>query len=68
MMQECARLLPIALHRALRHSPHRGDVSEREAAEVLEIDDLRQAWLQRGELLDRIAEPLQAVGVDRLLG
>jgi hypothetical protein len=67
-MQQQPRLLPIALHRPFGDPPHGRDVREREATEVLEIDDLRQAWLQRGELLDRIAEPLQAIAVGRLLG
>ena len=68
VVQECARLLPVALHRALRHSPHRSDIREREAAEVFEIDDLSQPRLHRAEMFDGIAEPLQACGFDYLLG
>ena len=67
-MQQQPRLLPITLHGALRDSPNRSDVDEREAAEVFEIDDLCETWLQRGELFDRIAEALQAIGISRLLG
>ena len=53
-MQQQPGLLPVALHRPLRHTPECGDVREGEAAEVLQIDDLSQPRLQRGELLDRL--------------
>ena len=44
-------LFPIAPHRALRHAAHGGQLAEREAAEELQVDQLRQWRIQDFEFL-----------------
>ena len=66
-----ARLLPVPLHRPLRHAAHGGDLGEGEAAEELQVDDLGErgstaassssASLIRAQLLRRPAAGLGLV-------
>jgi hypothetical protein len=56
VMQVEAPLLPAALNRPFRHAPHRGDLREREAAEKLQLDDLRELRLDRGEFVERVTD------------
>src|SRR5262249_40349034 len=59
------RLVPLPLHRALAGAPEARDLGEGEAAEELELDDLRDLRLHGGELVERLAEPLDLLGVVR---
>ena len=62
-MQIDAALLPVALHGPLRHAAHGGDLGEGEAAEELQIDDLREIRIDLAELVERIADPGQLLRV-----
>ena len=56
VMQIQAALLPVALDGPFRDAAHRGNLGEGEAAEELQVDDLGQARLDLGELVERIAD------------
>src|SRR5215218_6740165 len=58
-------LVPVPLHRALARPPETRDLGEGEAAEELEVDDMRDPRLHGGELVERLAEPLDLLGVVR---
>ena len=47
----------LPLHGALRDPAHGGDLGEREAAEELQVDDVRELRLRGRELLERLADP-----------
>ena len=66
LVQVDARLLPVALHGALRHAPHRRNLREREAAEELEVDDCARAGVDRGELVERVADGVSSATSGRL--
>ena len=68
LMQQQARLGPVALNGALRHLPHRGDLAEREAAEELEVDDLGEPGVDRRQRVLRVADPCQLLAVGHDLG
>src|SRR4051794_7427964 len=57
------RLVPLPLHRALAGAPEARDLGEGEAAEELELDHLGDLRLHGGELVERLAELLDLVGV-----
>ena len=59
MMQIEAGLLPATLNGPFRSAAHDCDVSERESAEKLHIDDLGEIRLDLGELFERIADFLE---------
>src|SRR5690606_16999926 len=63
MVQIEAALLPAALNRPFRYAAHRGDLGEREAAEELQVDDLGEAGLDLRQLVERIADAQQLLGV-----
>src|SRR5262245_4474190 len=67
-MQVDSRFLPVALHAALGDTPHPGDFGEREAAEELQIDDLRERRIDLGELVERFAEAGKRSIVDDIFG
>src|SRR6516165_9524044 len=50
------RLLPVTLHRALRHAPHPSNLREGEAAEEFQIDDLRERSVDRSKLVESCAD------------
>src|SRR5690242_4252192 len=53
MMEDDARLAPVALNGAFRDSPHARDLRERETAEEMQIDELRQRWVEGRQLVQR---------------
>src|SRR5689334_20836236 len=59
------RLVPLPLHRALAHPAEIRDLREGEAAEELEIDDVRDLRLHGSELVERPAQPLHLFRVAR---
>src|SRR5215210_106522 len=59
------RFVPMPLHRALADPAEVCDLGEGEAAEKLEIDDLRDLRLHGGELVERLAEPFDLIGIAR---
>ena len=61
MAQEQPRLVPVALHRALGDATHRRNFGEAETAEELQLDQLRQRRLDRGQLVERPVQLLQVV-------
>src|SRR5258706_11248302 len=67
LMQVDARLLPVALHGPLRDRLHRGNFGEREPAEELEVDDLREAGIDGGELVQRLADARELFPVGNIL-
>src|SRR5690348_4580797 len=60
--QQDPRLLPFPLQGTLGDAAHRGDLGKREAAEELEIHQLRQRRIESRERIDRIAQRAQLVG------
>src|SRR5688572_3500690 len=64
VVQVEAALLPAALNGPFGHPAHRGNLGEREPAEELQVDDLRQIRFDFGELVERIADQNQRAGVD----
>ena len=61
-MQECACETPVAVDRTAREIEHLGDAFQREAGEVVQLDDARGALIGAFELLQRRFER------ERLLG
>src|ERR1700744_5442464 len=59
-----SRLLPFALHGALRGAIHRSDFGEGEAAEEFEIDDRGEFGFDEYELFERIADERELAGID----
>src|SRR6185437_1108043 len=59
MMKDDARLAPVALNGALRDSPHARDLREREAAEEMQIDELRQGRVEGGQLVERQSQRVE---------
>src|SRR5215210_7868451 len=59
------RLVPMPLYRALAYSAEVRDLGEGETAEELEVDDVRDLRLDGGELVERLAEPLDVFGIAR---
>ena len=53
----------MALHRALGHPAHGRDLSEGKATEELEVDDLGERGIDRGELVEGRANPDQLFDV-----
>ena len=66
-MEIDARLLPHALHRALGHVAHGGDLGERESTEEFQVDYLGERWLQFGKLVESIADLAQFAFVYRVI-
>ena len=62
-MQIEAAFFPVALHGPLGDAAHGGDLGEGEAAEELQIDDLGEAGIDLGELVERIADLAQLLRV-----
>jgi hypothetical protein len=58
-----ARLLPVPFQRALGHAAHGANLGEREPAEVAKVDQLRERRVVYRELVERLAEPGQFVGI-----
>src|SRR3954471_10462663 len=61
-------LLPVALHGPLRDAVHRRNLREPEAAEELQIDDAGEAWVDAGELVERLGDPGELHRVGHGLG
>src|SRR5215207_4313854 len=61
-MEQQPGLPPVALHGTLGDLAERGDLGEREAAEEVEVHDLRQRGLQRAKLAERVAESRELLG------
>ena len=61
VMKEHARLAPIALDRSIRDPAQLGDLDETEAAEEMKVDELGERRLERGQLIEGVAESLQLV-------
>ena len=55
-MQQETGLLPLALDGAFGHAPHRGDLGEREAAEELQVDHLRELRLDGRQFVEHLNE------------
>ena len=51
-----ARLLPLSLYRALGNAPHRRDFCEGETAEESQVDNFRQRWIDRGQVVQGLAD------------
>jgi len=64
--QSC--LFPPPLHGALGDILHVRDLGEREAAEEPQADDLREFGLERGKLVQGLADALQELGLGHLVG
>src|SRR5262245_11631519 len=60
-----SRFVPMPLHGALAHSAEARDLGDGETAEELEVDDVRYFRLHGGELVERLAEPLDLFGIAR---
>src|SRR5688572_4088471 len=58
-MKEYTRLLPVALDRALGDAPETCDFTERESAEVFQVDQLSEPCICRLELVESVTQPLQ---------
>jgi hypothetical protein len=59
------RLLPVPLDGALGDPPHGRDLGQGEAAEELQVDDLRERGVEGAELLQGRTDPGQVVVVGR---
>src|SRR6266542_4230839 len=57
-VQQHARFFPVALNRALGDVAERRDLAERESAEELEIDQLREIRIDLCEIVERFADRL----------
>src|SRR6478609_2222906 len=56
IVEQQPRFAPVALDRALRHRPELGDLDERVAAEEMQVDELRQRWLEGRQLVQRVGD------------
>src|SRR6185437_850488 len=65
-MQVDARLFPVTLDRALRHTTQGANFGEGQAAVELQIDNFRQRRLYSRELFERIGNVLQRSRVSAL--
>jgi phosphatidylserine/phosphatidylglycerophosphate/cardiolipin synthase-like enzyme len=60
-----SRPLPISLHRALGNIPHGGDLNERQAAEELQINHLREGRFDLSQLIESVADLNKFAVIDR---
>jgi hypothetical protein len=60
-MQQQPGLAPVPLHGALGHSAQLGQLAEREAAEEVEVHQLREAGIHARQRIERGAELLQVL-------
>ncbi len=66
-MEVDARLFPVALDRALRHTAKRRDLDEGKATEEFEVHYLRQRRIDFAELIQSFADLRQLFFVNHLL-
>src|SRR5215218_10402272 len=59
MLEEEPRLSPAALHGAFGHVAKRCDLGECVAAEKMQVDELRQFRLDRGEFVKHVSQSLE---------
>src|SRR5262245_1251061 len=54
LVQQNARLFPVALNSPLRHRAHACDLGDRETAEELEVDAFAEPGIHSRELFERV--------------
>jgi hypothetical protein len=65
-VQKQPGLAPVALHRALGDAAQLRDFPEREAAEKMEVDEIRQLGVDVAERLERLTDLFDIVGRRRV--
>ena len=65
-VQVDSSLLPIALYGTLGYAAHRCNLAEREAAKELQIDDLRESGVHARQVVERVAQARQHLGIGDL--
>src|SRR5271168_962712 len=73
LVAECSvqidtRFLPIALHRPFGYAAKRANLRERKPTKELEIDDLRERWVEPSKLIERVADARELHMVGDVVG